>query len=200
MTNASTLDGFPKDFIAAMRKLFDIMDDKKTGYVNLSDIENRWHDDGAKGLPKGVIESLRKVTPSDGLLSFERFCAGLKICLLRNQVEQRSQLRMKQQSQENIPPVKSNSRPPSAPLLDVDDELPKRPWPNTLLIKSSDMINHRTLSMPQLLPEQKKKGDMSDVHGIDNSVQILNKSSHFGPPKPPRSAFLESRGKELDIL
>ena len=50
------------------------------------DLETFWSEEGLSGLPKGVIESLRKVTPSNGLLSFERFCAGLKICLLRYQV------------------------------------------------------------------------------------------------------------------
>ena len=50
------------------------------------DLESFWSEEGLSGLPKGVIESLRKVTPSNGLLSFERFCAGLKICLLRYQV------------------------------------------------------------------------------------------------------------------
>ncbi|KAJ8929328.1 hypothetical protein NQ314_017996 [Rhamnusium bicolor] len=90
------------------------MDDKKTGFVNFADIENRWQDDDAKGLPKGVIESLRKVTPPNGMLSFERFCAGLKICLLRNQVERRDNLKQHQDAS-----VKPN-RPPSAPLLDID--------------------------------------------------------------------------------
>lgn len=90
---SSTLDGLPKQFVTAMRTLFDIMDDKRTGLVNFSDIENRWQDDGSKGLPKGVLESLRKVTPPNGMLTFERFCAGLKICLLRNQVEKRNEKR-----------------------------------------------------------------------------------------------------------
>ncbi|KAJ8965891.1 hypothetical protein NQ317_014286 [Molorchus minor] len=40
------------------------MDDKKTGFVNFADIENRWQDDDAKGLPKGVIESLQESHPS----------------------------------------------------------------------------------------------------------------------------------------
>uniref|UniRef100_A0A2L2YED5 Suppressor APC domain-containing protein n=1 Tax=Parasteatoda tepidariorum TaxID=114398 RepID=A0A2L2YED5_PARTP len=62
------------------------MDDKRTGYVRLSDIEKRWQGEiGTRnGLPSGVIESLRKVTPANGLLTFERFCAGLRICLLRH--------------------------------------------------------------------------------------------------------------------
>lgn len=61
----NSLDGLPKQFITAMRTLFDIMDDKRTGFVNFADIENRWHED-TKGLPKGVVESLRKVTPPNG--------------------------------------------------------------------------------------------------------------------------------------
>ncbi|XP_024940979.1 suppressor APC domain-containing protein 2 isoform X3 [Cephus cinctus] len=79
----SNLDGLPKHFVAAMRTLFDIMDDQGTGFVKYSDIEGRWQDDGTQGLPKGVLESLKKVTPPNGLLSFERFCAGLKISLFQ---------------------------------------------------------------------------------------------------------------------
>lgn len=50
------------------------------------DLEAFWSEEGLSGLPKGVIESLHKVTPANGLLSFERFVAGLKMCLLRYQV------------------------------------------------------------------------------------------------------------------
>jgi hypothetical protein len=50
------------------------------------DLESFWSEEGLAGLPRGVLESLRKVTSPNGLLSFERFCAGLKICLLRYQV------------------------------------------------------------------------------------------------------------------
>lgn len=31
---ATTLDGLPKKFVVAMRTLFDIMDDKRIGYVS----------------------------------------------------------------------------------------------------------------------------------------------------------------------
>ena len=34
---------------------------------------------------KTMLIFLRKVATSDNLLTFERFCAGLKICLLRSQ-------------------------------------------------------------------------------------------------------------------
>jgi hypothetical protein len=33
---SATLDGLPKQFVVAMRTLFDIMDDKRTGYVKFS--------------------------------------------------------------------------------------------------------------------------------------------------------------------
>ncbi|EDW08542.2 suppressor APC domain-containing protein 2 [Drosophila mojavensis] len=81
----SSLDALPKQFVLSMKKLFDILDDKQSGYVRFADIEKGWQDDGSKGLPQGVLDSLRRVTPPSGLLSFERFCAGLKLCLLRNQ-------------------------------------------------------------------------------------------------------------------
>lgn len=67
------------------------------------------------------------MTPSNGLLTFERFCAGLKICLLRNQVESRQS----HQSSEGQP-----VRPPSAPILDTD----KPHWnsSNTATVRSDN--------------------------------------------------------------
>ncbi|CAG9761775.1 unnamed protein product [Ceutorhynchus assimilis] len=161
-STSSTLDGLPKPFVAAMRTLFDIMDDKQTGLVNFADIEARWQDDGSKGLPKGVLESLRKVTPSNGMLSFERFCAGLKICLLRNQAG-----RPEDAKQENIG-NKVPNRPPSAPLLDLVDPKPQY----TAAIRPNNQQNViRTLSMPQLKDPLDQKPPL------------------YGPPKPPRTAI-----------
>ncbi|XP_019870520.1 suppressor APC domain-containing protein 2 [Aethina tumida] len=183
---ASTLDGLPKQFVTAMRTLFDIMDDKKTGFVNLIDIENRWQDDGSKGLPKGVIESLRKVTPPNGMLSFERFCAGLKICLLRNQVDRRDNLK----PQDNIKP----NRPPSAPLLDIDVP-PKPSWTNTAAIRPNNVMSQqRTISMPQLLPKENTQPETVDVHAFEKPVPNINKPTLYGPPKPPRTAIGVSAG------
>ncbi|XP_063910839.1 suppressor APC domain-containing protein 2 [Zophobas morio] len=177
---SSTLDGLPKQFVSAMRTLFDIMDDKRSGLVNFSDIENRWQDDGSKGLPKGVLESLRKVTPPNGMLTFERFCAGLKICLLRNQVERRNDNNLKRGTSD--PPT---NRPPSAPLLDIDP--PKQNW-NTAAIRPN---NQRTISMPQLLPERK------DATQPEKTVPNINKPL-YGPPKPPRTAIGMDRGGNMD--
>ncbi|KAH8413732.1 hypothetical protein KR222_005172 [Zaprionus bogoriensis] len=105
----SSLDALPKQFVLSMKKLFDILDDKQSGYVRFADIEKGWQDDGSKGLPQGVLDSLRRVTPPSGLLSFERFCAGLKLCLLRNQQQQ--------QQQQQTPLGAKPARPPSAPQL-----------------------------------------------------------------------------------
>lgn len=189
---SSTLDGLPKQFVSAMRTLFDIMDDKRTGHVNFVDIENRWQDDGSKGLPKGVIESLRKVTPPNRLLTFERFCAGLKICLLRNQVEQRNQSPLKQRAQES-----SQIRPPSAPLLDIECPPAKSTWGNTATIRPNIMTEQRTLSMPQLLPER-KDNQQSETAGVvhafvDKPVPNINKPTLYGPPKPPRASLAVER-------
>ncbi|XP_062547668.1 suppressor APC domain-containing protein 2 [Armigeres subalbatus] len=179
--NGAAVEGLPKPFVSAMRTLFDIMDDDKTGLVKLADIENRWQDDGSKGLPRGVIDSLRKVTPPNGLLSFERFCSGLKICLVRNQAEPSRTSRFSKES-EKLPlsPTKLSVRPPSAPLLDLDS-IAKPSWTsnstNTATVRPNNaMPAQKTLSMPQLNPD-------SDLD-LESPPIILPGS--YGPPKPPR--------------
>ncbi|XP_059488009.1 suppressor APC domain-containing protein 2 [Neocloeon triangulifer] len=168
--SAGPLEGLPKQFVHAMRTLFDIMDDKKTGFVRFTEIENRWRDDGTKGLPKGVIESLRKVTPPNGLLSFERFCTGLKICLLKNQKVE-GKLGEEQTSRP--------SRPPSAPLLDLDE--PKTPKKAVPWVQRQNYA-HRTVSMPQLVAKE------------SNEEQPLPKAITQGPPKPPRLSLGANAG------
>lgn len=180
----SGADGLPKHFVTAMRTLFDIMDDQNTGFIKFSDIEGRWQDDGTQGLPKGVLDSLKKVTPPNGLLSFERFCTGLKICLLQIQAESESK---KHDSQPN--------RPPSAPILIPDSQI-KTSWtsPNTAAIRPNNAISQqRTLSMPQLLPGRKDANAQLELMDVRSGAESkLNKA--YGPPKPPRTgAALEAR-------
>lgn len=178
------------------------MDDKATGYVNFTEIENRWQDDGSKGLPKGVIESLRKVTPPNGMLSFERFCAGLKICLLRNQVEQRNQTTNPlKQVVRTSNEITLQNRPPSAPLLDIDVP-PKPNWGNTAAIRPNNVTSQqRTLSMPQLLSERKENMPVdAELHAYEKPVANINKPTLYGPPKPPRSAIGEFLGDKLLIV
>ncbi|XP_032689679.1 suppressor APC domain-containing protein 2 isoform X2 [Odontomachus brunneus] len=186
----STADGLPKHFVNAMRTLFDIMDDQSTGYVKFADIEARWQDDGTQGLPKGVLDSLKKVTPPNGMLSFERFCAGLKICLLQIQAEADSK---KHDGQPN--------RPPSAPIL-IPDSQNKTVWtsPNTATIRPNNAISQqRTLSMPQLLANRKDMNvqQLELMDGRHISEPKIGKV--YGPPKPPRTgAGLEGRALATD--
>lgn len=72
----------PREFLRYLKTLFDILDEKGTGFVRLSDIETRWKTkQGSNGLGEGVMENLRKVTPKNGLLNFERLCTGMKLAL-----------------------------------------------------------------------------------------------------------------------
>ncbi|XP_045764569.1 suppressor APC domain-containing protein 2 [Maniola jurtina] len=192
--NPSNMESLPKQFVSAMRTLFDIMDDKHTGYVKVTDIENRWRDDRTKGLPRGVIESLQKVASHDGLLTFESFCTGLKICLLRNQVQNASNKINAISEDIDAKGLHSQMssaqlhRPPSAPLMDIDNTHNRdRSW--NLMRTSGNSTQHRTTSMPQLienkdtpLPEILSNGKASSIAKHDTS------QSHrvYGPPKPPR--------------
>ncbi|CAB0007594.1 unnamed protein product [Nesidiocoris tenuis] len=197
-----TLEGLPKQFVGALRTLFDILDEKAVGFVKLTDIENRWQDDGAKELPKGVIESLRKVTPPNGLLSFERFCAGLKICLLRNQVESKKRMsggaRPSGDSEQRHDP---SARPPSAPLLDVEPKSSHGggawgPGGQRMAGAGAQSMGgqmgggqmgggQRTLSMPQLPAEPPPP----PANPLNLGIPV--KPPLYGPPKPPR--LLHSR-------
>ncbi|XP_058792651.1 suppressor APC domain-containing protein 2 isoform X2 [Phymastichus coffea] len=182
----SSIDGLPKQFVSAMRTLFDIMDDQNTGYVSYADIEARWRDDGTSDLPKGVLDGLKKVTPPNGLLSFERFCAGLKICLLHAQANSESKKLDGSQPK----------RPPSAPVLDNQSK-PVWTSPNTAAIRPNNVISQqRTLSMPQL-PARKETNPPFDMDSRICSDSKLRKV--YGPPKPPRTgAALDSRVLNAD--
>lgn len=72
----------PREFLRYLKTLFDILDEKGSGFVRLCDIETRWKTkQGSNALSEGVIENLRKVAPKNGLLSFERLCTGMKLAL-----------------------------------------------------------------------------------------------------------------------
>jgi len=174
------------------------------------DLETFWSEEGLSGLPKGVIESLRKVTPSNGLLSFERFCAGLKICLLRYQCEQQKF------------EIKLPERSPSAPVLDVERcsapniPPPIHPRSPTATVRPNNaMLHSRAISLPQLIanppqedgeppppvPVHMRKPDASSairerragVQSVYGNMQMLRntptlpQAPMMGPPKPPRA-------------
>lgn len=74
--------GLPKAFLHSLRTLFDILDDRKRGFVHISEIESRWQGAEAQDLPGGVLQSLRRVAPPHGCLTFERFLTGLRSSIL----------------------------------------------------------------------------------------------------------------------
>ncbi|KAG8518605.1 Suppressor APC domain-containing protein 2, partial [Galemys pyrenaicus] len=75
-------EGLPRAFLQSLHTLFDILDDRRRGYVHLREIESRWQGADARELPRGVLEGLRRVAPASGYLTFERFVAGLRASLL----------------------------------------------------------------------------------------------------------------------
>ena len=87
--HSTVFEGLPGPFIEAMRKLFDLVDVRKEGRVRVDDIASKWAPapPHTNHLPKGIVASLKKVTTPDGFLTFERFCAGLKIAMLRHDAE-----------------------------------------------------------------------------------------------------------------
>ncbi|KAI5089190.1 suppressor APC domain-containing protein 2 [Silurus meridionalis] len=80
--DAEWSEGLPKAFLHSLRTLFDILDDGKRGFVHISEIESRWQGAEAQDLPGGVLESLRRIAPPHGCLTFERFVAGLRSSIL----------------------------------------------------------------------------------------------------------------------
>ncbi|TRY55101.1 hypothetical protein DNTS_034518 [Danionella cerebrum] len=78
--------GLPKAFLQSLRTLFDILDDERRGFVHLSEIESRWVGAEQRDLPTGVLQSLRRVAPRDGRLSFERFVAGLRSSIISPEI------------------------------------------------------------------------------------------------------------------
>ncbi|NXQ28370.1 SAPC2 protein, partial [Alaudala cheleensis] len=74
-------EGLPRVFLQSLRTLFDILDDRRRGYVHLREIESRWQGAEAQELPAGVMEGLRRAAPASGYLTFERFVLGLRAAL-----------------------------------------------------------------------------------------------------------------------
>ncbi|XP_011336860.1 suppressor APC domain-containing protein 2 isoform X2 [Ooceraea biroi] len=189
---APTTDGLPKYFVTAMRTLFDIMDDQNSGFIKYTDIECRWQAEGNACLPKGVLDNLKKVTPPNGLLSFDRFCSGLKLCLL--QIHTHAEPR-KHDGGSGQP-----SRPPSAPILIPDGQSKALAWssPNTAAIRPNNaMSQQRTLSMPQLLANTAGRKDVAAQLELMDARNVAEPKINkvYGPPKPPRTgaALVEGR-------
>lgn len=183
----------PAQFVAAMRTLFDIMDDRGTGHVRLSDIERRWPTDGtAPGLPHGVIDSLRRVAPASGQLSFERFCSGLKMSLMQRNQKPTGELA----SMTKTPlSVESKQRTTTAkhPQQPTNKVATLRIATATAAVRPNSRHSstiagrfpgvHRALSLPKLC-----------ASSGEPSASEAPLSPTIAPPKPPRTALVLGNG------
>ncbi|XP_058015520.1 suppressor APC domain-containing protein 2 [Ahaetulla prasina] len=84
MAPGRSAEGPPRAFVQSLRPLYDILDERRRGYVHLREIESRWLQPGGEAgpLPPGVLEGLRRAAPASGYLTFERFVLGLRLALL----------------------------------------------------------------------------------------------------------------------
>ncbi|XP_054158086.1 suppressor APC domain-containing protein 2-like [Oppia nitens] len=113
--------GMSKQFVNALHELFDVMDSNGMGYVRYADIATQWEEDDSDPLfPKGLINCLSKVTLPNGLLTFDRFCAGIKLCLLKNQVDFSSN----DDNNNGITTLSPTPPPPALPLAPPPPLLP----------------------------------------------------------------------------
>jgi hypothetical protein len=85
-SSRSSMGALPPHFVEAMRVLFDIMDTDRTGYIRFDDLARKWKHlpPAAPNVPPGFLNCLHRVTPPNGMLTFERFCAGLRLALADN--------------------------------------------------------------------------------------------------------------------
>jgi Ca2+-binding EF-hand superfamily protein len=61
-SKSKAFEGLPVKFVTAMRTLFDILDEQKTGFIALADFEmymRQEGEDGSRSVPLGVVDSLR---------------------------------------------------------------------------------------------------------------------------------------------
>ncbi|XP_068146511.1 suppressor APC domain-containing protein 2 [Drosophila tropicalis] len=198
--NALDMDALPKQFVLSMKKLFDILDDKQSGYVRFADIEKGWQDDGSKGLPRGVMDSLRRVTPSCGLLSFDRFCAGLKLCLLRNQQQAAPLAKVRPRSQVPLcpgPEIEYSSpapppKPPRQVVAKADIRHALQNWQLNMLSNERDRERDRDVDVKQKFEHR------GSADGGSSSASAS--ATDWGlalPPKKTNSKRRESRRHTL---
>ena len=159
------------------------------------DIAENWSPDAAAGsvLPPNIVPSLRKVMTPDGYLTFERFCAGLKISILRHSAQRHRQ---------------ADNDSTNSSSNDIEDQTGSG---EALVTSSSSSPLSRTNSLPNLYScgspsdNSDNSSNISSNHNANspnhsihyNTINdeinklnanhaALNRMSSYGPPKPPR--------------
>ena len=166
-----------------------------------ADISENWSPDATGSvLPPNIVPSLRKVMTPDGYLTFERFCAGLKISILRHSAQRHRQ---------------ADNDSSNSSSNDIEDQTGS----GEALVASSSSPLSRTNSLPNLYscgsPSDNSSANQSDSNSsnissnhnnanspiqhyiINEDINKLNAnsnhadglsrmSSSYGPPKPPR--------------
>lgn len=185
----------PKQFVAFLRTLFDILDEDNTGFIRIVDIETRWQADGTEepGLPSGVLESLRKVTPPNGKLSFERFVAGHKISLLRSRSLTNNNNNARNSSENPQQPRQSQQKSVNPPKLDFT----QRP-----LFRKENIAHFVPKPIPSpssaFVPTQVKSGPTATAAVPPNNTKNKNNSA-FSVPKQANQRIYESAGNLRSI-
>lgn len=200
VTAWNSTDGLPKQFISSLKVLFDILDEGKCGYVKFSDIEARWHEEGVRGLPSGVTEALRKVTPTNGYLSFDRFVAGLKLALLTSQ-KLPNDLR---DDKENSHPAKpANPKPRIRPVAAPRDAVLTKSSTNHALNRISSSASNTAAVRPNnAISGYNRERNINDPNShkkLEHEKQRENKSNYapnqlppkrpIPPPRPQRPSY-----------
>jgi len=214
-------DGLPPTLVESMRTLFDILDDSKQGRVRLSDIESRWENNDGNGSPKGntgaeplikmgVMGYLRKVTPPDGMLTFDRFCSGLRLALVTNNnstgssallhqtygnhniIPQQQQQQQQQQQSLHVKNVSSNNlyanNNPSAIIPSSQIHILPTQRPTSLPISTNHNVNQAGL--PHSAGQSRIPNTSSRIPGFSsNPSKLSNGSNGSGIPVSPKNKF-----------
>lgn len=211
VTAWNSLDGLPKQFISSLRVLFDILDENRCGFVRLQDIEERWHEEGVKGLPSGVIDALKKVTPPNGYLSFDRFVAGLKLSLLTSKNGQSSQIMEKENKGPKLPPKTEAGRAGNSKHQNVGNQQENKSSQvgnvqssrsqilSTAAVKPNNVLNtihSRTNVMPRNKSEDKYDGRVVPTPQPEKPISPTKYQD--GQKAPPRPEKPLSPGKYQD--
>ncbi|VDM23990.1 unnamed protein product [Toxocara canis] len=68
----------PDHFVDSLRILFDILDTNRTGHISYQQLCARWDELPTPQLPQSFLDCLGRITPRNGMLTFERFLTAVR--------------------------------------------------------------------------------------------------------------------------